>query len=1238
MSMGIIRTLFYEKTRNYGTGKNSLCLVLGAGADISSGGMTFSEVKKACVEHFSDISLPSLLSPEKIDNYFNEFFEKLVSEKQRASVMDFLFHGMESVKPSDGYKLLVLLAKAGIIDSIITTNFDTTLEAAQEELGLDVFQIYAPGVASPYVMGKNLFLPPRPLYVKLHGDIKAKRITHLTMREITEKRYDRNFSLLLQSILQTHTLIFIGYSGGDEIFARELDKASTKLLRPVYWCNITPLTGDTTFANVLQQKEIISVNAAFEDLLSEVGAYPLRNITLLESKPHFLFPLLKDRINCANEQFISLYTYKDSSTRLALLQSRQLKLDQIAAFRFNVEKPLAVLSGLSGVGKTTLLCQLYDAEATTPLPRLLLLQAKGLTSVDFAEDLVIRLGYAADNPFALLYELSAWLRKNGQQLLVVVDALNEFDWMSRRCLDLFKAILRVALWVQPHNSLKFLITMRPEMWNELYSSLDHADLRKVLWNGSEFNDDLRCLRLDRFSSKEMSEAYHSYAHHFGVTTPLRQLSEETKKLLTDPYFLSLAMKQGGSVDPDRATFQLYNHIFTDILERSFGRNKALSIDNCLLRLVSIGLNKGITDFSLEIIESIGIGHEELRVLLEIPILQKIDNAIYSFTHDRVHEYYLAKSINELSLVQIRDWGELINAVEMARSYPRLASALLQCVVHTRQSKREHYLRLIINGLKGQRLSNPNYITRDESIIDFCRDVFFTLAVEYPESFREVVDSCLDKQDIHDEKDILTRLLIRASVLLPFNLALPLFIRAKEELATEVQREASMFLYDKITEELLERSVEYIPYLTSGALHEYIFEPKIEVWQSVIRLLGITARIGRDNTHPDEWQHFYKCVSYQLDKILAGYSFPKSSESDLTEMVLQHSNTILFNAGPQVLEQFFMASSRQELREVFNEIDEGESLSLEKVINLRRYVEELDQNIEFVIMNLFFIISMKQNRVRTLQLFSDYYDTFGEQTRTEELDFFLSALCTSHLALGIPCQPIIAHYTERMMKNLPQISLSYPGAVRGERRALFNDPFEQQFEDGFNPLAFYFYNAPSELRQSLPYLDYINFAHDDRDPISLYWKFLECYEQQYNQAGIIRIVHALGQMISLWPTEGLVAAEKLVGRTEPTIRRAIVRVLTEANARFPKETSRMLSRAGSGFTENERRQIYWAKDSHMAYRALEQLHWSRVMYFLNQRDTSGRMFNKLGRALVDSFSLPEALGRIMNDIIIIPSNL
>jgi hypothetical protein len=1229
MTIGLLRTLFYEKARSPELGRGRICVVLGAGADISSGGMTFWELKKACLEHFSSRAFPSMLTAERVEDEFNAFFETLASEKQRAPVIDFLFHGMESIRPSDSYKLLVLLAKAGIVDAIVTTNFDAILEKAQQELAVDIFQIYAPGVASPYVAGKHLFVPPRPLYVKLHGDINAKSITHITATENARKPYDRSFSRLLQSILRTHTLIFVGYSGNDEAFARELAKASTKLPRPIYWCNVTPLNSDSAFGQTLLKGEVVSIIGTFEEILDAASPYPLRNLTPIETKPYFLRPLLRDRIDSCNEQFLDSYAFKNGSTRLTLLQSRKSALDYIREFRFNSEKPLTVLTGLSGVGKTTLLCQLFDAEEPAIFPGLLLLRARSLTATNFAEDLAMRMGYAADNSFALLYQFSSWLRRMGQQLVVAVDGLNEFDWNIRKCLDLFKEILRVALWTQPHDSLKFLITMRPETWDELFSILDYSDLQKVMWNASEFEDDLRALRLVKFSTEEMTAAYESYARHFGVTTPLRQLPEGTGNQLADPYYLGLAMARGGNIEPTQAGFQLYREAFATTLEHSFGRGKARAIESAILQLASSGLTERTTTFSLQLLTSLGIGHDELRILLEIPILQRV-GAGFAFAHDRIHEFYLARAINELTVVQVRDWNEFKQTIELARSYPKLAAALLQCLVHSTGNRKEHYLRLILERFNEPRREPDPGDFAEERAVDFCQSALSLLATEYPAEFSELAESWLDRQSVGISDEILDRILIRASRSLPLDHALPIFLRSRKEVVSAARGEVDVFLYDKAVEYVLINGEANC--FAKPPLSSFFLEPGIQEWRCALRLFGLIMRLGPDNTHPEEWRRINKSITCQLDELFEGYRFPESSEAELAELLQENSDTLLFNADPELIDRFFMAPSRQELQAVFERIDAGEILTIDQLINLRSYVSALDQNIEFIILNFFFVISMKMNQAATLKLLSDYYDSFDVRTTPEELDFFLSVACLSHLALGQPCHSIITDYTERMIAKLPQISFGYPGAARGARRAVFSDPFDQQFDDGFNPLAFYCYNAPAAERRADLYINYVKVSRNGQKCVPLYWDLLERFEAQHSAAGMLRVIHALDEMINLWPIEGLQALEKLVGRTEPTIRRAIIRVLAEANARFPTETARMLSEAGGGFSEAEQFRIRWGTDPHIGHRAIGQLCWARVMFFLDQRDASGRFFNKVTRALVSSFSLPEALGRIMNGII------
>lgn len=61
--------------------------------------------------------------------------------------------------------------------------------------------------------------------------------------------------------------------------------------------------------------------------------------------------------------------------------------------------------------------------------------------------------------------------------------------------------------------------------------------------------------------------------------------------------------------------------------------------------------------------------------------------------------------------------------------------------------------------------------------------------------------------------------------------------------------------------------------------------------------------------------------------------------------------------------------------------------------------------------------------------------------------------------------------------------------------------------------------------------------------------------------MIRIVHALGQMISIYPEEGYFALEHLRDYNEPIIRKGIIRLHKENYIRFNEITKRQLKKNG-----------------------------------------------------------------------------
>ena len=230
--------------------KTKVCFLLGAGADISSGGLTFAELKRQAVEEFSKRRLFDVTLPEQIEARFEDLFLRLQPD-ERALLVDWLFHRMQPLRPSDAYKLLVLLAEAGGVDAVVTTNFDLMLEEAQAQLGRDLFHIYAPGLARPYLLSHARYELPKKPYLKLHGDIASRSVTLLTSADLDGATYDASMLELLETILRTHDLVLVGYSGFDPALARIIGGATSATANRIFWCNPRPPSPESPLYDAL---------------------------------------------------------------------------------------------------------------------------------------------------------------------------------------------------------------------------------------------------------------------------------------------------------------------------------------------------------------------------------------------------------------------------------------------------------------------------------------------------------------------------------------------------------------------------------------------------------------------------------------------------------------------------------------------------------------------------------------------------------------------------------------------------------------------------------------------------------------------------------------------------------------------------------------------------------------------------------------------------------------------------
>lgn len=110
--------------------KRGVCILIGAGADISSGGILFHDLKIRFLKENNCI-LPHNVSEKLLDEQFEMMVEKLTQDG-RCETLDKIMRKHKT--PSEGYSLLVMLAEMGYIDAVITTNFDYLLEETQELL------------------------------------------------------------------------------------------------------------------------------------------------------------------------------------------------------------------------------------------------------------------------------------------------------------------------------------------------------------------------------------------------------------------------------------------------------------------------------------------------------------------------------------------------------------------------------------------------------------------------------------------------------------------------------------------------------------------------------------------------------------------------------------------------------------------------------------------------------------------------------------------------------------------------------------------------------------------------------------------------------------------------------------------------------------------------------------------------------------------------------------------------
>ena len=281
-------------------------LFLGAGASVSSGVPSaegciwewkrdiFLTNNPGLEKQFSELSLPNIKNgiqswldaqgtfpvrgaKEEYGFYIQECFP--IPDDRRA----FFQEKVQSSEPHVGYRLLSHVAKADLVRSVWSTNFDRLAARAVQQFNISPIEI---GLDS---QGR---LPRRAnkgelLCVSLHGDYRYDRLKN-TSEELQGQEWELTNALI--SAIRENPVIVCGYSGRDDSIMEAFHAAyRDSIAGTLYWCGYDDSDIPDRVARLISYARRRGSDAyyvpslGFDDLMTRVALHSLEQASLRES-------------------------------------------------------------------------------------------------------------------------------------------------------------------------------------------------------------------------------------------------------------------------------------------------------------------------------------------------------------------------------------------------------------------------------------------------------------------------------------------------------------------------------------------------------------------------------------------------------------------------------------------------------------------------------------------------------------------------------------------------------------------------------------------------------------------------------------------------------------------------------------------------------------------------------------------------------------------------------------------
>lgn len=1102
--------------------KRGVCFLLGAGADISSGGILFRELKLQFLKENGCI-LPNNVNNKILDEKFEEVVD-VMTQSGRCETLSAIMK--RNSVPSEGYELLVLLAELGYVDAIITTNFDYLLEETQKILNLNPFTVFSPGSAIPteYYDRCN---KTKPIYLKMHGDLSTSLVTHLTQEEIQHKQYGEEFVKLFKYIIKNNSLFIIGYGGYDDLITQIIEEEIDN--NEVYWCNISTPSDDSALAKYLNEKETLYyVKTTFDNLLQKLSMTLLKNAKMKNTNPVFLPTVVQSKIE---SQFA---VFNKKFERKGRLISRKDIQENLETFLGTYDNKCIAIVGKYKFGKS---CAVYKAMQT--ISDITFFPVSYNEKKSILGNMAQVLGYDTEVPFPVLYSFLKWWNETKKQLVFVIDDYFNDDFFDMIPNDKVIEFLDFLYIAQEFKYIQFIICFQ----NSIYDYLKKENTFTLFGNIIS-----KQINISKFSEKEVELLLNENE----ITTTNELIHQE---ILQVPYVWEIINQNQIPLTHESNFFEYYIDAVYNISTNQYSFTK-----HALCAMLKEIAYKQIFHSSL----NINVESKEFNFLLT----NNIVNTESEFVYPELATYFC-----EQYILNDSSWEKAITEQIIPSLQKRTDFSEIQMNV---------YISLLseiddINKFEFL-FENLNKLIETQTPSKFLRKVIIKVLEKCSKCHQDLWEIYLKSTDISMYSFELQYYLFKVSTEFAPT-ALTVWIKQDKDF--KLSYAAFILCDDRIYDLMMEDT-------DSLQLNDHLIQ-YFKSEDSLIKVCHILTYFGWDNMSLDKYIHLKKYIIETIFPVIQKDN--QAIEYTITTLI-KYAYNIFFNAGDDFEEQYVRCQNMP-IREYAKKVLGKNSLTEEEYAALLRLNTDINNSWLFMISNIIVVKALKNNFDEMYNMLLHFFDNMQDEIQVQQLDFYLSSSFWS-LYLAMPCnrQKFITLF-ERVVEKYERVLFLFPANERKSSLLKFSEEFDRVFEDGFNPIAFYFYTAPYESKSA-----YTNWNNGKKD-LKIYWELAQNMSELGKYDDMLRIVHALGQMISIYPEEGYSALENLTNFDHPIIKKGIIRIFKENYLRYSKITKEELRKTIYRFSAEDMEEIIYSSDFGLENRTLEQLHWGRLFYNLEQ---------------------------------------